>query len=165
MSAPRRLTLRATVQTQFPQGVRGLNINRFVDGYRHTMLVGGEIVCGIQITKKPGRGYFRKLGARNSLVISIAMVAGVFHRDDRGNLTTARVALGSCSPVPMRLTELERTMLGKPLDPALVQPEHLAMLSPIDDIRASAKYRRAAALQLVKDVIAEAAEDQGGGSG
>jgi CO/xanthine dehydrogenase FAD-binding subunit len=134
----------------------------FQTGYRTTVL-DGEIVTGIRVPKQNGRGYFRKLGARHSLVISIAMVAAVFDWDERGNVKTARVVVGACSPVAQRLSALENDLRGKPLDPALVKPEHVAMLTPIDDIRASAEYRRAAALQLVKDVIAEAAEDQGGG--
>jgi CO/xanthine dehydrogenase FAD-binding subunit len=32
---------------------------------------------------------------------------------------------------------------------AIVRPEHLAALSPIDDVRATARYRREAALTLV----------------
>jgi N-methylhydantoinase B len=41
--------------------------------------------------------------------------------------------------------------------PAVVGPEHVRHLSPIDDIRASAAYRRAAALALTRDLLAEAA--------
>jgi len=66
---------------------------------------------------------------------------------------TARVAVGSCSPVAIRLPDLERALAGKTLDgdlAAQVQPEHLIRLSPIDDVRASAAYRKEAALTLIR---------------
>jgi CO/xanthine dehydrogenase FAD-binding subunit len=37
---------------------------------------------------------------------------------------------------------------------ALARPEHLALLSPIDDIRGTADYRRDAALALVRRALA-----------
>jgi xanthine dehydrogenase small subunit len=151
----------APAEPMFPSTRYGV-IASFLKGNRRTWLTKGEIVTGI-IAGRSGRGYFRKLGARHSLVISIAIVAATFDWDERGNVKTARVVVGACSPVAQRLSALEDVLRGKPLDPALVKPEHLDQLTPIDDIRASAEYRRAAALQLVKDVIAEAAEDQGGG--
>ncbi len=137
-------------------------ISGFHTGYRTTAL-DGKIVTGVRIPKRDGRSVFRKLGSREYLVISIAMVAGVFHCDAQGYITNARIAVGACSPTAKRLSALEREMLGKPLNPSIVRIEHLSELQPIDDVRASSSYRRAAALQLVKDVIAEAAEDQGAG--
>lgn len=134
-------------------------IASFIEGSRRTKLADSAIVTNISVSGK-GRGYFRKLGSRAHLVISIAMVAAVFDWDERGNVRTARIVVGACSPMAQRISALEDILRGKPLDPALALPEHFSMLTPIDDVRASADYRRAAALQLVKDVITEAAEDQ-----
>jgi xanthine dehydrogenase iron-sulfur cluster and FAD-binding subunit A len=87
------------------------------------------------------RGRFEKLGARRYLVISIAMVAGVVAvAGDR--IVAARVAVGACSAVAQRLPALEAALLGTRLADAARVPSaaHLAALSPIDDIRASATY-------------------------
>ena len=102
--------------------------------------------------KHEARSDFVKLGARKYLVISIAMVASVLEVSNR-TVRGARIAVGSCSPVALRLPALEKALIGKPLDQHLggcVAPEHLSGLSPIDDVRASATYRAEAALTLIR---------------
>ncbi len=69
-----------------------------------------------------------------------------------GRVASAAVAVGSCSEVAMRLPELEADLAGRRADaalPALVETRHLAALSPIGDVRASAGYRREAAREIV----------------
>ena len=90
------------------------------------------------------RSAFLKLGARRYLVISIAMAAATLEIAD-GRVAAARIAVGACSPVAQRLPALEAALVGAPLDPRLadrVEAAHLAPLSPIDDVRGSAAYRR-----------------------
>ena len=68
-----------------------------------------------------------------------------------------KIALGACSAAPQRLTNLEARLTGQVAAPALaemVSAADLAALSPIDDVRASAAYRREAALVLVRRAIA-----------
>ncbi len=130
---------------------------KFLTAYRQTALAEGELVTGIRIPKQTGQGHFVKLGARKYLVISIAMVAGVFDIGSDGEVRSARIAVGACSATAQRLPELEMTLAGRHLDPALMAAHHLAHLAPIDDVRASAAYRQAAALQLVRDLIVQAA--------
>jgi CO/xanthine dehydrogenase FAD-binding subunit len=71
----------------------------------------------------------------------------------------ARVAVGSCSPVAKRLNGLERELVGAGLDAvgARVEPRHLDVLSPIDDLRGTADYRRDAARTLVARALQAAA--------
>jgi CO/xanthine dehydrogenase FAD-binding subunit len=134
---------------------------QFFTGYRRTFVSGGAgLVTAIRIPKQPGRGHFLKLGARRYLVISIAMAAGVFDIDDQGLVRGAKIAVGACSAVAQRLPALEAELTGRRLGPDLVRTEHLAILSPIDDARGSAGYRRAAALQLVRDLVAQAGHDR-----
>ncbi len=131
----------------------------FFTGYRKTVVSGGAgLVTGIRIPKQQGHGAFLKLGARRYLVISITMVSGVFDVAADGTVRSARIAVGACSAVAQRLPALEAELIGKRPEAALIGAEHLAHLSPIDDVRASAAYRRAAALQLVRDLIAGIAQ-------
>ena len=98
---------------------------------------------------------FLKLGARRYLVISISMVAAVLQSDGAGRVAEARVAVGSCSAAARRLTDLERDLVGQPLrmsQPSL-NAEHLSPLSPIDDVRATAAYRRDASMTLVRRAL------------
>jgi CO/xanthine dehydrogenase FAD-binding subunit len=132
-------------------------LDKFITAYRKTALAEGELVTGVHVPKHNGRGHFLKLGARRYLVISIAMVAGVFDLSDDGRVTSARLAVGACAPVAQRLPRLEARMIGAPLGHIRPEPEDLARLAPIDDVRASGAYRKAAALQLVADLIDDAA--------
>ena len=105
-----------------------------------------------------------KLGARRYLVISIAMVAAIVETDTSERVVAARIAVGACSAVARRLPALEADLAGVPVGDAaaVVAPRHLAELSPIDDMRASAAYRLAAAQALVADCLAGFADPAGG---
>jgi N-methylhydantoinase B len=155
---PPLLTLEAQVALAAPWRTRVLPLDRFLVGPRQTALAAGELVTGIEVPQRAGVGLFRKLGARRYLVISIAMAAGVIDLDAEGRVRRSRIAVGACSGVAQRLADLERDLLGKRPTAGLVTPAHVAALDPIDDVRASAAYRRAAALQLVRDLMASAAE-------
>jgi CO/xanthine dehydrogenase FAD-binding subunit len=97
---------------------------------------------------------FLKLGARKYLVISITMVAVVVSFD-AGQIAEARVAVGSCSAVAKRLSLLEQDLRGASIERVeeLVRPEHVALLSPIDDVRATAEYRLDASLTLIRRAL------------
>ena len=154
---PNLLVLDAAVELASATGVRRVPIAAFIDGYRHTVCRRDEIVTALIVPKLVrARGDFRKLGARKYLVISIAMVAAVILVDAQDRVGDARIAVGACSAVAQRLSALERALTGVPLARAAdcVASEHLAALAPIDDVRGSAAYRRAAALTLLRDVLA-----------
>lgn len=155
---PCLLTLDAEVELASVAGVRRVPIVDFIDGYRHTQCRAAEIVTDIIVPRPPtqARGAFVKLGARRYLVISIAMVAGLLAADEDGVVTDARLAVGACSAVAQRLPLLEAALIGVPVAEVsgVPAPEHLAELSPIDDIRASGEFRLAAALDLVRDLLA-----------
>lgn len=133
----------------------------FFTGYRATACGPTGIVAGILVPKRGGHGRFVKLGARRYLVISIAMVAAAIEMDDAGRIVAARIAVGACSAVAQRLYALEADLAGAPVADAarLVGSRHLAGLAPIDDVRASASYRMAAARVLVADCLAGFAPD------
>jgi xanthine dehydrogenase small subunit len=154
---PNLLVLDAEVEVASVRGVRVEPIDRFLDGYRRTTLAPDEIVTALRIAKRSGQGAFQKLGARRYLVISIVMAAGVIETGADGAIAHARIAVGACSPVARRLGALEERLIGRKLSPALsglVQPTDLAGLAPLDDVRASAAYRVAAAEALLGDLLA-----------
>lgn len=151
---PALLALDASVEIASADARRTLPLEQFILGPRRTALRANELVSALVIPKPKheARSDFVKLGARKYLVISIAMVASVLEVSNR-TVRGARIAVGSCSPVALRLPALEKALIGKPLDQHLggcVAPEHLSGLSPIDDVRASATYRAEAALTLIR---------------
>jgi N-methylhydantoinase B len=159
---PPLLTLDARIEVKNARKTREIPLQQFIDGYRHTVLKDDELVTAIVIPK-PAAGavsHFLKLGARRYLVISIAMAAGVLAADNNGQLTDARISLGSCSPVAVRLGDLERDLIGQKLKPGIgdiVARAHLSAVAPIDDVRASADYRLAAAQTLIADMLEQMA--------
>ncbi|MBM3630315.1 MAG: xanthine dehydrogenase family protein subunit M, partial [Alphaproteobacteria bacterium] len=114
------------------------------------------LVAALRVARpaRPARGAFAKLGARRYLVISIAM-AGAVLEVEGGRVAAARVAVGACAPVARRLPALEARLAG--LRPGDALPEigdaDLAPLSPIDDVRGTAAYRRDAVATLLRRMI------------
>ncbi len=160
---PPLLSLETVVELASSKGTRRLPLAEFIIANRRTALAPGEMVTALQVAKPDGisRGHFIKLGARAYLVISIAMVAGVLVADGDGRVAEARIAVGACSEVARRLPGLEAALAGRPIGAGLadvVTAEHLAGLSPIDDIRASADYRQDATATLVRRLLAGLAE-------
>jgi CO/xanthine dehydrogenase FAD-binding subunit len=157
---PNLLALDARVELASAGGRRVLSAADFVTGNRRTVRRGDELVAALLIPKPAGaaRSSFVKLGARKYLVISIVMVGAVVELAPDRTIAAAHVAVGSCSAVARRLPALEQRLAGQPLSPALadlVAPDHLAPLSPIDDVRGTAAYRNDAALTLVRRALAE----------
>jgi CO/xanthine dehydrogenase FAD-binding subunit len=160
---PPLLALDAQVELLSPAGMRRLPLREFLTGYRRTALGPGEFLTAVVVPRGiEGPSTFLKLGARRYLVISIAMVAAILELDPLGRVSQARIAVGACSAVAERLAALEARLVGAQARPglgALATAEHLAMLSPISDVRASAEYRRDAALTLVRRALDACAGD------
>ncbi len=154
---PPLLALDAEVELASSTGSRRMPLAEFIVGNRKTQRRADELLTAVWVprTLEDARSAFLKLGARRYLVISISMVAVVI-LVDAGKVAAARVAVGSCSVVARRLTALERELVGSSARDGLgarVTPEHLAPLSPIDDVRATAEYRRDASLTLVRRAL------------
>jgi len=153
---PPLLSLDASVELASPAGRRVLPLAAFITGYRRTALLPGEIVTAVLVPKPSpsARSAFVKLGARRYLVISILMAAAVVETDAQGRILRAAVAVGAASPVAQRLPGLEADLRGVSGRPsAIVTSRHLAGLSPIDDVRATADYRLEAALSAIGEAL------------
>lgn len=151
---PPLLALDAEVELRSTRASRILPLSEFILGNRKTARKPDELLTAIRIPKTAtgGRSGFVKLGARRYLVISIAMAAANVEIDDSGRVSAARVAIGACSPVAQRLMGLETALVGRPADatlPDVIEHDHFASLSPIDDVRGSAGYRVEAAREIV----------------
>lgn len=156
-SVPPLLAMRARLELSSATGKRELGLGEFITGNRRTTLRPGEIVSAILVPKpkKDAHSVFLKLGAREYLVISIAMVAVVLEVENNV-ISAASVAVGACSAVAQRLPYLEAELIGRRLNAALanrVEAAQFEALQPIDDIRATAAYRREAAMVLVRRAL------------
>ncbi len=154
---PPLLTLEAEVELTSARGTRRLGLADFLIGPRKTALAADEIMSAVILPEAAlqGQGHFEKLGARAYLVISIAMVAARVEVEG-GKIRRLALAVGSCGPVARRLPGLEAALVGLPLTEAagrVSETDLAAVLSPIDDIRATAGYRLGAATELVRRVL------------
>jgi len=157
---PNLLAMDAIVELSSTTGPRLVPLGEFVTGNRRTVRRPDELVTGLVIPAPlPAtrvRSAFEKLGSRAYLVISIAMVAATVEIGVDGRIARARVAVGACSEVAQRLTGLEADLAGRPASPetaAIVGAAHLEALSPIDDVRGTAAYRRDVAVVLVRRAL------------
>jgi CO/xanthine dehydrogenase FAD-binding subunit len=155
---PALLALDAEITLASVSGLRRIPLADFVLGNRRTMKREDEILSEVTVPRRleNSTSTFLKLGSRRYLVISIAMVAVNLVIDERGKIAEALLAVGACSASALRLRGLEQNLTGVAARPGighLVKQEHLAELSPIGDARATAGYRREAALVLTKRAL------------
>ena len=160
---PPLLALDARVELAARDGTERLPLGDFILGNRRTALRPDQLLSAVLVPKPTAEragGHFLKLGARRYLVISLVMVGAALEVGADGRVAVARLAVGACAPVAMRLPAAERALLGAPCDrhlPGLLQPEHVSGLAPIDDVRASAVYRSDVALTLARRAVTELA--------
>jgi len=156
---PNLMALDAEVELASLGGTRRLKIAEFVLGNRRTARRADELVVALHVPRPrdDARGAFLKLGTRRYLVISIVMAAGVVAWRD-GRIAQARLAIGACGPVARRLPKLEQRLPGVEArrigDLEIVDCDFDA-LAPIDDVRATAEYRRDACMTLTRRLLAE----------
>ena len=155
---PPLLALDAEVELASVAGLRCVPLAQFIAGNRKTLRRADEILAAVLVPRRMenAASVFLKLGARRYLVISISMVAAVMQADEKGCVGEAHIAVGSCAARAQRLRQLEYELVGMPIRAeigAAVKEEHLAALSPIDDVRATAAYRRDASLTLIQRAL------------
>lgn len=153
-SLPPLYCLEAEVIIEGPQGRRSLPIFDFILGVRRTALLPSELVSTVSF-ELPSSGWisrFDKLGLRRAMAISVANLA-LLLKVENGNVVQARIALGAVAPTVIRATEAEKFILNTALDEKSIEAAaHLASTAclPIDDVRASARYRKEAVRGLVR---------------
>ncbi|MBC8367794.1 xanthine dehydrogenase family protein subunit M [bacterium] len=111
-----------------------------------TMLRPGEIIVSVEIPLPPkdAQSFFVKLAPREAMAIAVVNLAGLIVQSD-GEVVLARIALGSVAPTVIRAKEAEEILEGHTLTKDAISQASLAAAeaaSPIDDIRATADYRR-----------------------
>ena len=164
---PPLLILDASVELLSKRGARRLPLSQFITGNRRTVLAPDEILTAV-VTPAPAptlRSAFLKLGARHYLVISIVMVAAALDIVDE-IVRDARIAVGCCSAVAQRIADSRTPPDRRPAHAGLgdaIEAPDLAALSPIDDVRATAAFRRDAALTLVRRAIEACVRGEAGG--
>lgn len=165
---PPLLVLGASVELVSREGMRRLPLGAFLLGPRRTARAPGEILTAVLLPAEglAGRSAFLKLGARRHLVISIAMVAARVAVAG-GRVAAAALSVGAASPVAVRMAAAEAALVGAPVEGAAARVTEALVgpaLSPLDDVRADAGYRRRAAAELLRRAVAAALGDPAEGA-
>jgi CO/xanthine dehydrogenase FAD-binding subunit len=158
-SLPALLVYDAELVLVSVRGERRVPYRDFHSGYKKTKLAPDELIRAICLPRQFARyvSYTRKVGARNAQAISKVCVAalGTIRAAD-GVIESVRIAVGSVAPVPIRLAETERFVVGKIVEPSLLvlaKKTAAADIRPIDDIRSTARYRSTVAGNLVEEFL------------
>lgn len=128
------------------RGERYVQLTDFYTGVRKTVLQPDEMLIDIQFKalKENQRGTFLKLALRRAQAISVVNLA-ILLTFDESVIKSASITLGAVAPTIIHATEAEEHLKGKSLsEEVMTQAAFLTMKAarPIDDIRASAAYRR-----------------------
>ena len=133
-------------------------LEEFVTGPGTSALGDAEMLTFIHIPLADGAaGAFRKFGPRPALEIAMAAVA-VTGRIEAGKFTNMRVAFGAVAPTPVRGKNVEAALEGKPATEETIAAALDCVdadISPIDDVRASAWYRRHLTRVLTQEILAD----------
>ncbi len=158
-SPPALLAYDAELELVSPDGSRRVPYERFHSGYKKMDLAAGELIKAIHVPRRPTprRQFYRKVGTRRAQAISKVSIAAAI-QIDHGVITDARVAFGSVAPTVVRARRAEAALVGRPLDPATLAEIRNAVaadISPIDDIRSSARYRAWVAANLLEQLLTD----------
>lgn len=154
---PALLVYDAELELRSVRGVRRVPYARFHTGYKTMELAPDEIIARIHLPRDR-RGWtatYRKVGTRRAQAIAKVCFAAAA-RLDGDVIQDMRLAFGSVAPTVVRATATEALMRGQRLTPqsATAALNSLAAeISPIDDIRSTARYRRFVARQLLVDYL------------
>lgn len=128
---------------------RRVPFTSFYTGYRATVMKPDELIVAVEVPRVEGRQWFRKVGTRAAQAISKIVVAGV-------RSAAPRVAYGSVAPTVIRPRETER-ILAERGDIVAAAAALERELSPIDDLRSTAAYRRRVSVNLLRRFWSETA--------
>ncbi len=166
-AAPALFCLDAVAEIFGPDGARRVPIAEFFVGPGKTALRRGEFLTSIHLPPPPkgAAGVFNKLGRTRIGDISMVSVAVWIDfglpisnfglektRNPQFAIHNVRIALGAVGPTPLRAPEAEAALAVDSSPEGIRRAAALAAAAarPIDDIRASAAYRRAMVAVLTR---------------
>ena len=145
-SMPVLLALDARLALRSATGEREIALDAFYRGYRKTALAPGEFIAAVRIPKRAAglalRAY--KISKRYDQDISAVFACFALVLDG-GRLRNVRIGCGGVAPTPVRAHRTEALLAGAEWDRGNAERAANTLsdeFAPIDDMRASARYRR-----------------------
>ncbi|RMH56616.1 MAG: xanthine dehydrogenase family protein subunit M [Candidatus Hydrogenedentota bacterium] len=153
----------AEVELRSTSGTRTVPLCDFYRGYKEMDRASDELVTGIILPPPPEDRieYFRKVAPRRLQAITKVLLTGYLLRSD-DRIEDCRIVLGSVAPFTLRARETESILRGSVLDSETIKAARAALqgeISPIDDIRSTAMYRRNVAERLLDEFLLSASPE------
>jgi len=157
-SPPALLVYDAEIELVSTRGFRWAPYQGFHTGYKEMHIEPDELLARIRMPRNTVdmKHYYRKVGTRKAQAISKVCFAAVGKTNDE-QIADTRIAVGSVAPIVVRCVQTENTLRRQKLDDATIQiacDTLVQEISPIDDIRSTAKYRLQVAKNLLLDFLA-----------
>ena len=158
-SPPALLAYDAEIELVSARGSRWLPYQGFHTGYKQMHIGADELLSRIRMLRNTAglTHYYRKVGTRKAQAISKVCLAAV-GRLDQSRVAETRIAVGSVAPIVVRCVETENTLRGQKIDEKIIEAACRSLLqeiSPLDDIRSTAKYRLQVAKNLLVDFLTQ----------
>lgn len=158
--------LGAQVVLSSTSGERELPLEEFILGVRKLDLAEGEMLTKFILPEPPPRSACRYayMGRRDAMEIDcVNMAVNIELAEDGETITNIKLVMGSVYPRPLVSGAVPALLIGQKLNDELTEKAAEAAqgeAKPIDDIRATAEYRReivkVLARRLLKDAYAAA---------
>ncbi|MGL4636369.1 MAG: xanthine dehydrogenase small subunit [Beijerinckiaceae bacterium] len=160
--APAFIALDASVTLMDSNASRDIPLENFFIAYGKQDRRKGEIVSALTIPRLKPNQHFRCLKISKRFDEDISALMGAFRITlDGQRITSARIAFGGMAATPKRAPLTEAALLGATLGDQASWQKALAALDadyqPIDDMRASARYRQETAKALLTKALMELA--------
>ena len=161
-AVPPLLVLDADVELTSAAGSRVVPLSEFFLGYKAMARRPEELVTEVSWDLPPANStsLFYKLARRQGDAITVVGIAVALAVED-GKCSSARVALGAVAPFVKRATAAEAMLAGQTLTPELIDAAARRAVEdsdPIDDVRATADYRRHGVHVLTRRLLTQAWE-------
>jgi probable selenate reductase FAD-binding subunit len=119
---------------------------------------GTELVTRVFVPLRPAFHASYRRWNRSACDLSVLGAAASFELED-GRLKNLKLALGGLGPRSRRRAEIEALFEGKKLPVREeIEAAAAALLKPIDDLRASAAFKRLRGSQLIADALCDSME-------
>lgn len=159
-TVPPLLSLDAEVTLSSAAGSRTVPLDGFYTGFKKNERKAEELVTGLSwaVPGPNSANLFYKLARRKGDAITVVGIAVTVTRDG-DTCADARIALGAVAPMVFRAKEAEVMLAGQTLTDDLIDAaarRAVEQASPIDDLRASAEYRRHSVHVLTRRLVKQA---------
>ncbi len=154
-SPPALLAYDAEIELVKKGGARWVPYRGFHLDYKVMDKEPGELLRRVRLPRRKDEAswthFYRKVGTRRYQAISKVCFAGLAQLDSKGAIKVVRIGLASVAPTVLAAVETETALIGQTPSAKLAAQARAAMakdVTPIDDIRSTAEYRRHVSINL-----------------